>query len=435
MWRTALIASRRSLCAAAAGAGALAATLSQHHSERSTRPQCIGLGLSQIGQPTAQAFTPIVGRDVNWGILGPGGISNDFATAMSTVPGAKLIAVGSRDLGRAEAFREAFGADRAYGSYEALVNDPEIDIVYIGSPHTSHKEHALMALRAGKHVVCEKPVTLNEADARELHETARQLNRFFLHGVWSRFFPSYRELKATISEGALGEVRAVNVAFGFNNDDGQAPRLQLPELGGGALLDIGIYVVQLGSLCFGEQAPTSVHASGAKNQHGVDKTVGLTVTYPVGDDPHGGVLNAVISIGCELQNDAFVNGTKGAVKLHAPFWSATTMSVTTDLHKRLFPPPPRATHGNSAWPSAPGRDGVDSKVHTLPPLPAVPDGQQLNFANSMGFAYEIAAVMDALRTGQAECAECTSAESLRIMATLDECRRQLGVVYPQESRR
>lgn len=187
---------------------------------------CIGLGQSQVSTPSSQVFEPIVGRDIKWGIIGPGGISNDFATAMSTVPGAKLVAVGSRDLGRAEAFRAAFGADRAYGSYEALVNDPEIDVVYVGSPHTSHKEHALLALRAGKHVVCEKPVTLNEADARELHAAARAANRFFLHGIWSRFFPSYRELKTTIQEGALGEVRTVNVAFGFNNDEGQAPRLQ-----------------------------------------------------------------------------------------------------------------------------------------------------------------------------------------------------------------
>ena len=418
----------RACVVAGTGGGALAA---QQYNGR-TASECIGLGQSQVRQPTGQVFPPIVGRDIKWGIIGPGGISNDFAIAMSTIPGAKLVAVGSRDLGRAEAFRQAFGADRAYGSYEALVNDPEIDVVYIGSPHTSHKEHALMALRAGKHVVCEKPVTLNEADARELHETAKQCSRFFLHGVWSRFFPSYSELKTTIREGALGEVRSVNVAFGFNNDEGQAPRLQLPELGGGALLDIGIYVIQLGSLCFGEQPPTSVHASGSKNQHGVDKTVGLVVTYPVGDDPKGGVLSAVISIGCELPNEANINGTKGAIKLHAPFWSPTSMSVTTDLHKRLYPPPPRVREGNSPWPSSPGRDGLDNKVHSLSPLPEVPSGMQLNFSNSMGFVYEIAAVMHALRNGQAECAECSSEESLRIMATLDECRKQLGVVYPHE---
>jgi len=428
MWRLSHFVSRRGVAATVGfGGGAIAAQLHNNQTE------CIGLGLSQTGtDKSPKAFKPIVGRDVKWGILGPGGISNDFACAMSIVPGAKLVAVGSRDLGRAEAFREAFNADRAYGSYEELVNDPEIDIVYIGSPHTSHKEHALMALRAGKHVVCEKPVTLNATDAAELHATAKMCGRFFQHGIWSRFFPSYRELKSTIAEGALGEVRSVNVAFGFNNDDGQAPRLQLPELGGGALLDIGIYVIQLGSLCFGEQAPTSIHASGALNQHGVDKTVGLTLTYPVGGDPNGGVLSAVISIGCELQNEAYVNGTKGAVKLHAPFWSATTMSVTTDLHKRLHPPPPRAYNGNSPWPSSPGRDGLDAKVHATGPLPDVPKGQQLNFANSMGFSYEITAVMDALRTGKSECAELSSAESLRIMATLDECRKQLGVVYPQE---
>ena len=211
----------------AAGVGTVTAVIAQ---QANLPSDCIGLGLSQISQPKGQAFEPIIGRDVKWGILGPGGISNDFASAMSTVPGAKLVAVGSRDLKRAEAFREVFGADRAYGTYEALVNDPEIDIVYIGSPHTSHKEHALMALRAGKHVVCEKPVSLNATDARELHAVAKECNRFFLHGVWSRFFPSYRELAQTIHEGALGEVRTVNVAFGFNNDDGQAPRLQYAAL-------------------------------------------------------------------------------------------------------------------------------------------------------------------------------------------------------------
>lgn len=380
-----------------------------------------------------QAFPPIVGRDVKWGIIGPGGISHDMATAISVVPGTKVVAVGSRDLGRAEKFASQFGIDRAYGSYEELVHDPEVDIVYIGSPHTSHKEHALLALRAGKHVLCEKPVTLNEADARELHAVAKERGLFFLHGVWSRFFPTYRELSKLIKEGSLGEVRTVSVAFGFNNDEGQAPRLQLPELGGGALLDIGIYVLQLGSLCFGGQKPTSIKAAGSLNQHGVDKTVGLTVTYPVGDDPNAGVLSGVISIGCAMQNEANIYGTQGAVKLHAPFWSATKMSISTDLNKRLTPPPPLVAKGNKAWDSTPGRDGLDNHVHSpKPALPDVPTGVQLQYANSMGFTFEVAAVVAALRAGRDECAEFSREESLQIMATLDACRQQLGVVYPSE---
>ena len=385
-----------------------------------------------VRRVNAPAYPPIVGRSIKWAILGPGGISSDFACALQATPGAEIVAVGSRDIGRAQSFASRFGIGKAYGSYEALVADADVDIVYIGSPHTGHKEHALLALRAGKHVLCEKPVTLNAADAAELHAVARQNNRFFLHGVWSRFFPAYRELAQMVRDGDLGEIRSVNVAFGFNNDAEQTPRLQLPSLGGGALLDIGIYIVQLASLAYGEVNPSSVHASGGLNQHGVDKTVSISMTYPSGGDPHGGVFGGIISIGCEMPNEATICGTKGSVRLHAPFWSCTKMSVATSLNRRLDPPPPKVAAGNTPWPSSPGRDGLDCKVHHLPSLPPVPAGTQLNYSNSMGFTYEVAAVMRALRQGKLECDEFSTEESLRVMAILDACREQLGVVYPDE---
>ena len=276
-------------------------------------------------------------------------------------------------------------------------------------------------------MLCEKPVTLNAADAAELHAVARQNNRFFLHGVWSRFFPAYRELAQMVRDGDLGEIRSVNVAFGFNNDAEQTPRLQLPSLGGGALLDRHLHrAARVARL---RRVNPSPHASGGLNQHGVDKTVSISMT-PYGGDPHGGVFGGIISIGCEMQRGHHLRH-KGLRPPARAFWSCTKMKwrrASTGGSTRRRPRWLRGTRRGR-----PRRGATASTARsTTCQASRVPAGTQLNYSNSMGFTYEVAAVMRALRQGKLECDEFSTEESLRVMLTLDACREQLGVVYPDE---
>ena len=355
------------------------------------------------------------GKILRWGILASGKICHDFCLALKTLPDARIVAVGARSLESAQKFGTTLGIPRQYGSYDELVRDPEVDIVYVGSMHHNHVAHSLLALRAGKHVVCEKPMALNADDAAQVLAEARKRKLFFVQGVWSRFFPAYKRLSELIRSGALGEVRAVQCSFGFNDDDTQTPRLQRRELAGGALLDIGIYAVQLASLAFGEAEPESVRACGGLNADGADSTVGLLIDYG-----GGRVANLTASISCELSNEATICGSRGAVTLRAPFWAPTELALTTKADGPANP---------NLWPSSPG---AHARVESFP-LPPVPSGfASTNFGNSMGFAYEAHAAMQCIRYGRGAPEEIDDTESIRVLRILDEARRQLGVVYPSE---
>ena len=188
---------------------------------------------------------------VRWGILGTGAIAKQFVQALRFVPEAEVFAVGSRSRASAQEFADKKGIPRRHASYDDLASDPDVDVVYIATPHPFHAENATLCLEAGKAVLCEKPFCVNAAEAERVVGLARKKRLFIMEGMWTRFFPLMEEVRRLVSEGAIGEVRMLNVDFGFRADLDPASRLFDPKLGGGALLDVGVYCVSFASMILG----------------------------------------------------------------------------------------------------------------------------------------------------------------------------------------
>ncbi|MDQ0113899.1 Gfo/Idh/MocA family protein [Paenibacillus harenae] len=325
-------------------------------------------------------------KTINWGIAGPGWISSKFAKDLAFAEGAKLVAVGGRSLDKAESFAKQFDIPRAYGSLKELAADGEVDIVYIGTLHPAHKENALMLLRAGKAVLCEKPFTINAAEAEEMIRFARENGIFLMEAMWTRYLPPIRKVREWLAEGHIGEVRMVKADFGF--DMGWAPESRLldPKLGGGALLDAGIYPISFASMVFGEQ-PAKIMSSARIGQTGVDEQFSLLFEYEGG---RTAALNGAVQLG--MVSDAYIYGTKGYI--HAPNF--------------LF--------------------GKMASLHVSGQEPILfEDGREPD-----GYYFEAEEAMNCLREGKLESAIMPLDETLAIMRTLDTIRAQWGLRYPAD---
>ncbi|KAM9826712.1 trans-1,2-dihydrobenzene-1,2-diol dehydrogenase-like isoform 1-T1 [Syngnathus typhle] len=329
-----------------------------------------------------------------WGLCGAGKISHDFSVALRTLPPQdhQIIAVASRSLERAQDFAKRHGILEAYGSYEELANGPNIDVVYVGVLHTEHWRAGLLFLNAGKNVLCEKPFAMNSGQVKDLVNAARTNKVFLMEAVWSRCFPTYVEVGRRLREGALGEVKLVKAYFG-------SPQLDIPrsverELGGGALLDIGVYCLQFILMVFDGERPESVHATGVLLDSGVDESVVVVMNFS-----RKRMATCTFSIAVCLPNDAVISGTKGSIQLCRP------------MH-------------------CPTRLVVNDKVSEYPlPEPDLP----LNFTNSTGLRYEAEEVRRCLLQGLKESPRMPLADSILLTEIMDEIRKQVGVVFSQDS--
>ncbi|WP_051415783.1 Gfo/Idh/MocA family protein [Nocardiopsis sp. CNT312] len=189
---------------------------------------------------------------LRWGVAGTGGIAHTFLEALKSTPSAQVTAVGSRTAERARAFADTWGIPRAHGTYEDLADDPGVDAVYIAVPHPAHHPHTLAFLRAGKHVLVEKPMAMNAQQASEMVAAARTQGRFLMEAMWTRFLPAYRLARELVADGAIGPLRSLTAEFGFSAPYDPAHRLFDPALGGGALLDVGVYPLALASHFLGD---------------------------------------------------------------------------------------------------------------------------------------------------------------------------------------
>ncbi len=215
-----------------------------------------------------------------WGIAGTGRIASDFVDGLRQVPDADVVAVCSRSSDSAREFANRRTIARAYGSYEALADDPNVDIVYVATPNSRHRSDTEMYLRAGKHVLCEKPFALNLTEAKSMVRTARDSKRFVMEAIWSRFLPVYVALGATLESQPLGRVTRVEADFGFVAPTDAHHRLNDPALGGGSVLDLGIYCLHVARFVLGGHE--SVHAVGELNNQGVDVDATYTLGYASG---------------------------------------------------------------------------------------------------------------------------------------------------------
>jgi len=324
-------------------------------------------------------------QPLRWGILGCGSIAGKFAEGLQSVPGARLVAVASRSQDKANEFADKFGAPRRHASYEALAQDPEVDAVYVATPHPLHAENSILCLNAGKAVLCEKPFTVNAQQAQRVIDAARTRKVFVMEGMWSRFFPLMGRVRELAQSGAIGDVRMVQADFGFRTDVNPQGRLFNPALGGGGLLDVGIYVLSLASMLLG--TPTQITGVAQMGTTGVDEQAALALLYG-----EGRIASLTTGIRTNTPHEAHVLGTDGLIKLHAPWWKLAKITVTVG-----------------------GKDEVMDEPF---------EGNGMN--------YEAAHVAECLAAGKTESDIMPLSETLELAKTMDTLRAQWGLRYPME---
>ncbi|MDT9693559.1 Gfo/Idh/MocA family oxidoreductase [Streptomyces sp. P9(2023)] len=332
-----------------------------------------------------------MGKTVRWGVLATGGIAAKFAGELRAADGAEVVAVASRTEASARAFADRFGIPKAYGEWSALVADPDVDVVYVATPHHAHREAAGLALEAGKAVLCEKALTLNAREAEELVALARDRGLFLMEAMWMYCNPLIRRLAELVADGAIGEVRTVQADFGLAGPFAPDHRLRDPAVGGGALLDLGVYPVSFAQLLLGE--PDSVQAHALLSPEGVDLNTGMLLGWSSG-------ASALLS--CSVVADtpmtASVTGSEGRVDLP---------------HGFFFP------------------DRFTLRRHGREPEEFVLDGDDPE-RDRQSLLPEAAEVARCLRAGLTESPLVPLDGSLAVMRTLDAVRDRIGVRYPGE---
>jgi predicted dehydrogenase len=335
--------------------------------------------------PTARYAAPI-----RWGILGTGVIAAEFAKALALVNNGVLLGVGSRNKASADQFAQTYGAAHAYGNYAGLVNDPDIDVIYVATPHTAHFANTLLCLKAGKAVLCEKPFALNTAQVTQMVAQARQAEIFLMEAMWMRFIPLIAELQARIDTGVIGEVRMIQADFGFRAPFDPRSRLFDPKLAGGALLDIGIYPLAFAALLLGE--PEDIASLASLGTTGVDEQSGYLLRHK------GGALSVLASaLRTQTSMSAWVYGTRGRIHLPKQFWRGQELIIyRTDNRTKQEP----------------------ERIHK--PYPG------------NGYQFEAQEVIDCLLAGKTESATMPLDESLALMRTMDRIRGQWNLSFPAE---
>lgn len=262
---------------------------------------------------------------MKWGIIGTGKIAGRFANDLKLVKGAVLSGVTSRNQDNNKKFAESFGTV-AYSSIEELLAS-DIEIIYVATPHSSHKEHALMAINAGKAVLCEKPFAMNATESWEMINFSKKRNVFLMEAMWTRFFPAINEVLSLVNNGAIGKLKKIESSFGYKSVFEPSSRIFNPSLGGGSLLDVGVYSVSLARMLVSEM-PATINASAVKSTTGVDESASWEMTYPSGISISG--QSSVVNI---LQNEARIIGTEGEIRI-PKFWCPREYYLNGEL--RVF---------------------------------------------------------------------------------------------------
>lgn len=325
-------------------------------------------------------------REIKWGIIGPGRIASAFARALNFLPEARLVAVASTSVERAEAFGEEFKIERRYVSYEKLLLDKDIDAVYIAVPHSLHYKLAMMCLNSGKAVLCEKPVGINAGQMKELSDCVKRNGVFLMEAMWTRFLPVVKEIKTWIENGLIGEVRLVKANFGFRGDGDPQGRLQNAKLAGGALLDIGIYPITLADIVY-EESPQGVSSFMNMSSTGVDEESTVIMKYS-----GGRMAEMSISIKNHIPHEGIIVGTKGVIRIPSFFMAE---SAVVEI------------------------DGEEPRELRIPFM-------------CNGYEYEAMEVMNCLREGRCESLIMPHKVSIRILEIMDRIRSQWSLKYPEE---
>jgi predicted dehydrogenase len=357
-------------------------------------------------------------KKIRWGILSTGSIADSFVFGLRVCPDAEVAAVGSRTADAAERFGVRHGIPRRHPSYEALAADPDVDVIYIGTPHNLHCENTLMCLEAGKPVLCEKPFALNAGQSERMIALARSRGLFLMEAMWMRFIPAIRELRRLLSAGVIGDVGMMEADFGFPARFDPHGRLFDPALGGGALLDLGIYPISLAYWLFGP--PDRVESLAVLGPTGVDEKSAALFGYK-----NGRLAVLHFTLVADAPSGAVIMGTRGRIRVHPPIYRPERLSlILKDLSNQAPKPRPDRFRRFVRLPRlSPLRKTADE--HRDPPLVFPLRGN--------GYNYEAEEVMRCLREGRLESRDMPLDETLSIIRTLDRVRAPWGLRYPGET--
>jgi len=324
-------------------------------------------------------------QSFRWGIMGTGGIAHNMARTLTTMPYVELNAVGSRSITSAKKFAIPYNISHPYASYEELVNSPHVDIIYVATPHSRHYVDVKLALEAGKHVLCEKAFTLNAYEASELVKLAREKNLFLMEAMWTRFIPAIVQVRRLLADNVIGDIHMVRAHFDAFREFDANHRLFNLELGGGVLLDLGIYPLSFAHMILGE--PDRVSGEAYIGETGADFSASLLLGYEK--------AQALVSCSLIAPNpvNAIVVGTEGYIQVHPPFPQTQHLSLKVKSN--------------------------DPQVMHIP-------------FEGTGFGYQVAEVHACLRAGKTESDIMPLDETVAIMAIMDKMRAQWGIVYPTE---
>ena len=332
---------------------------------------------------------------MNFGIIGAGNIAGTMATTLNQMREPNAYAIASRSMKKAEEFKEKFHMEKAYDSYEALAEDPDVDVIYIATPHSFHYEQAKMCLEKGKHVLLEKAFTANATQAKELIELSESKGLFLGEAMWTRFMPLAKKLRKLLDDGVIGSVMFVTANLNFPMMHKE--RLVKAELAGGALLDVGIYPLTIASLVMGDDIK-EIETHARLNEEGVDLEGQYLITYEDGRtaDLNSGMVTT-------SNGNAMVHGTDGYLKIEG-----------VNFIRGLV------LHDN---------DFIVKKRYSFTDVETYPyeNGEEIT-----GYEYEVLACMDAIKKGHTECPEMTHQQTLIMMETMDKIRESMGVKYPFE---
>jgi predicted dehydrogenase len=327
---------------------------------------------------------------VKWGILGCGRIARKFAADLSFAGNAQLVSVASRDIENARSFAKEFNAGKAYGSYEELVKDEQVDVIYIATPHSHHYKNTLLCLNNNKAVLCEKAFAVNSRQASEMIDLARSRKVFLMEALWTKFLPPQQMMEKLVREGKIGEIRSVLVNFGFRPQAPIPPRLFDPALAGGTLLDIGIYNVFVATSVLGKPDHIEAHMTPAST--GVDEQCAILFRYN-----SGAMAQMFSSFSSDLDTQANINGTKGRIRLTHRFYAPDS---TIEYY-----------------------EGTPDNVEII--------GTGMD-REGFGYQYEATHVGECLLNNLTESPVVPLADTLERMQLLDEIRIKAGIIYPED---
>ena len=322
---------------------------------------------------------------MKFAILGPGKIAKSMAAAVSGLEQVEKYAVGARDLDRAQAFAKEWGFQNAYGSYEELVSDPEVELIYVATPHSHHYEHAKLCLEHGKNVLLEKAFTVNAKQAEELIMLAKEKNVLLAEAIWTRYMPSRKMIDDLLEKGTIGKVTSIMANLGYELHN--IPRLQEPELAGGALLDLGVYPINFAKMVM-KQDVKEVYSNAVMSPKGIDWTNSITLIF---EDDTMAVLHSNMLAG--INRMGVISGDKGYLEIQ---------NINNCEEIRLY--------------------GLDHKLLETYPVP-----EQIN-----GYEYEVIACIKAIEEGKIDCEEMPHEETLWVMRLMDRIRNEWGMTYPFE---